>query len=155
MSERRAITILLADDDEDDRHITREALEHARVVNDLYAVEDGVELLDYLKRRGKYGDAAHSPRPDLILLDLNMPRLSGREALEFIKQDAELRSIPVVVLTTSREPDDIDRLYEIGANSYVSKPVTFSELVEIMRTLGRYWIEIVEAPATATGVSST
>lgn len=149
MSGRRVITILLADDDFDDREITREALQRARVVNDLYTVQDGVELLDYLNRRGKYEDAAHSPRPDLILLDLNMPRMNGREALAAIKQDIKLRSIPVVLLTTSRDAEDIERLYGLGANSYVSKPVTFAELVEIMGTLGRYWIEIVEAPSAA------
>jgi CheY-like chemotaxis protein len=152
VTERRPITILLADDDEDDRHITREALEEARVTNDLRTVQDGVELLDYLARRGKYADAKHSPRPDLILLDLNMPRIDGREALTAIKQDAELRSIPVVVLTTSREVEDVERLLELGASSFVSKPVTFLELVEIMKALDRYWIEIVEAPtAPATG----
>jgi CheY-like chemotaxis protein len=142
----RPITILMADDDADDRQLTKDAFEESRVVNDLRFVEDGVELLDYLKRRGKYADPASSPRPGLILLDLNMPKKDGREALEEIKADAHLKTIRVVVLTTSKAEADIYRTYNLSAASYITKPVTFEGLVEVIKTLGRYWLEIVELP---------
>lgn len=142
----KAITILLADDDEDDRVMTRDALRDARLHNDLRSVFDGVDLMDYLKRRGRYSDPAGSPRPGLILLDLNMPRMDGREALAEIKGDPDLRSIPVVVLTTSKAEEDIVRSYDLGGNSFISKPVTFLGLVEVMKVLSRYWLEIVELP---------
>jgi len=146
MSEARsAITILLADDDEDDRLMTRDALRDARLHNDLRFVVDGVDLMDYLKRRGAYADA-DAPRPGLILLDLNMPRMDGREALREIKSDPELRSIPVVVLTTSKAEVDILRTYDLGVNSFITKPVTFLGLVEVMKVFSRYWMEIVELP---------
>jgi CheY-like chemotaxis protein len=145
---RRAITILMADDDPDDRLLAREALEESRLGNDLHFVADGEELMDYLLRRGAYADPAASPRPGLILLDLNMPRKDGREALREIKAHPELRRIPVVVLTTSRADEDVLRSYDLGANSFISKPVTFEALVGTMRALGRYWIEIVELPDT-------
>src|SRR4051794_13748222 len=119
-----AITILMADDDADDRLMTKEAFEESHLANDLRFVENGVELMDYLKRRGKYRDPGTSPRPGLILLDLNMPRKDGREALEEIKQDPSLRRIPVVVLTTSKEEEDVHRSYELHVNSYITKPVT-------------------------------
>ena len=137
------IIILLADDDPDDRMLTKEALEESRVLNDLRFVEDGEELMDFLKRRGNYADA---PRPGLILLDLNMPRKDGREALKEIKSDPELRRIPVVVMTTSQAEEDIFRSYDLGASSFITKPVTFDRLVELMRTLGQYWVEFVELP---------
>jgi CheY-like chemotaxis protein len=142
----KVITILMADDDADDRMLARDALEESRVVNDLRFVVDGVELLDYLYRRGQFADPAVSPRPGLILLDLNMPRKDGREALAAIKADPDLRRIPVVVLTTSQAEEDIYSTYELGVSSYITKPVTFGGLVEVMKTLGRYWIEIVELP---------
>jgi CheY-like chemotaxis protein len=116
------------------------------VVNDLRFVEDGDELLDYLYHRGKYADAGSSPSPGLILLDLNMPRKDGREALREIKADPDLRRIPVVVLTTSKAEEDIYRTYDLGANSFITKPVSFEGLVAVMRDIGRYWIEIVELP---------
>ena len=144
--DRECITILLADDDEDDRLLTRTALEEARVSNNLRMVEDGVELLDYLKRRGQYAEAEDWCLPGLILLDLNMPRLSGQEALAEIRKDPALRSIPVVALTTSTAEADIARVYELGANSYITKPVGFDGLLEVMKVLGRYWLEIVELP---------
>ena len=144
--QRRAITILMADDDADDRLLARDALAESRVANDLRFVEDGEELMDYLLRRGAYADPARSPRPGLILLDLNMPRKDGREALAEIKAHAELRRIPVVVLTTSRADEDVARSYDLGANSFISKPVTFQGLVDTMRALGRYWVEIVALP---------
>jgi CheY-like chemotaxis protein len=142
----RAITIVLADDDEDDRLMTRDALRDARLHNDLRFVVDGVDLMDYLHRRGRYGEPDAAPRPGLILLDLNMPRMDGREALQAIKQDAELRSIPVVVLTTSKAEEDIVRTYDLGVNSFITKPVTFLGLVEVMKVFSRYWLEIVDLP---------
>ncbi len=142
----RPITILMADDDADDRLLTQEALEESRLVNDLRFVEDGEELLDYLYRRDKYVDLNLSPRPGLILLDLNMPRKDGREALEEIKADPDLRQIPVVVLTTSSVEEDIFRTYDLGASSFITKPVTFEGLIEVVNTLGIYWLEVVELP---------
>lgn len=147
MSDRaRPIVILLADDDEEDRMLTSQALEESRVVNDLRFVEDGEELLDYLLHRGRFSDPSASPRPGLILLDLNMPRRDGREALREIKAHPELRRIPVIVLTTSKAEEDIYRTYDLGANSFITKPVHFESLVTIMKEIGRYWIEIVELP---------
>ena len=146
MTSPRPITILMADDDPDDRQLTKEAFEEAKLANDLRFVEDGVELLDYLNRRGKYADPATSPRPGIILLDLNMPRKDGREALREIKSDPALRHIPIVVLTTSKAEEDIYRTYDLGVNSFITKPVTFDGLVNVMRTLGTYWFEIVELP---------
>jgi len=137
------IIILMADDDADDRMLAKEALEESRVLNDLRFVENGEELMDYLYRRGVYADAE---RPGLILLDLNMPKKDGREALKEIKADANLRRIPIVVMTTSKAEEDIYRSYDLGASSFITKPVTFERLVELMRTLGQYWVEIVELP---------
>ena len=143
----RPIVILLADDDEEDRMLAAGALAESRVVNELRCVEDGEELLDYLYHRGdKYGAPGSSPTPGLILLDLNMPRKDGREALREIKADPDLRRIPVVVLTTSKAEEDIYRTYDLGANSFITKPVSFEGLVAVMRDIGRYWIEIVELP---------
>ena len=139
----KPVTILMADDDEDDRMLTREALKESKVLNNLYCVEDGVELMKFLNREGQY---ANHPRPSLILLDLNMPRMDGREALAKIKSQPELRGIPVVILTTSRADEDVVRGYDLGAASYITKPVTFDNLVSLMRALGHYWIEFVELP---------
>jgi CheY-like chemotaxis protein len=147
----RPITILMADDDEDDRQMTAEAFAESRVANDLRFVVDGEELMDYLKRRGKYEDPASSPRPGLILLDLNMPRKDGREALAEIKADPALKSIRVVVMTTSKAEEDIYRTYDLSAASYITKPVTFEGLVDVIRTLGKYWLEIVELPGEGNG----
>jgi CheY-like chemotaxis protein len=145
-AEEKSITILMAEDDEDDRLMTKEALRKARLANDLRFVVDGVDLMDYLHRRGKYADPANSPRPGLILLDLNMPRKDGREALKEIKSDPKLRQIPIVVLTTSKTEEDIYRSYDLGVNSYITKPVSFEGLVDIVITLTRYWLKIVELP---------
>jgi CheY-like chemotaxis protein len=142
----KPITILMADDDADDRQMTREAFEASRLLNDLRFVEDGAELMDYLCRRNRYANPADSPRPGLILLDLNMPKKDGRQALMEIKDDPNLRNIRVVVMTTSKAEEDILRTYDLGASSYVTKPVTFAALVETITTLGRYWLEIVELP---------
>ena len=146
MPHTKSIVILMADDDADDRLLAKDALTECRLANDLYFVEDGEELLEYLQRRGKYTALADAPRPGLILLDLNMPRKDGREALKEIRADPELRKIPVVVLTTSKADTDIGRIYELGANSFISKPVSFDALVDVMKILGRYWFEIVELP---------
>jgi CheY-like chemotaxis protein len=142
----KPITILLADDDADDRMLAQDALKESRLANELRYVENGEELMDYLHRRGAYADPAVSPTPGLILLDLNMPRKDGREALREIKSDAALRHIPVVVLTTSKAEEDIYRTYDLGVNSFITKPVTFDGLVRVMRALGSYWFEIVELP---------
>jgi CheY-like chemotaxis protein len=142
----RSITILLADDDADDRMLAKDALKESRLANDLRFVENGEELLDYLRRRGAFERPESSPTPGLILLDLNMPRKDGREALAEIKSDPALRHIPVVVLTTSKAEEDIYRSYDLGVNSFITKPVTFDGLVAVMRTLGTYWFEIVELP---------
>jgi CheY-like chemotaxis protein len=143
---QRPVTLLMADDDEDDRLMTREALAESRLTNPLHFVRDGEELMDYLYRRGKYADPVRYPFPGLILLDLNMPRKDGREALREIRADPNLRRIPVVVLTTSAAEEDVVRSYELGVNSFIVKPVTFGALVEVMRSLGHYWFEIVELP---------
>ena len=142
----KLITILMADDDEDDRMMAREALEESRVVNDFRVVQDGEELMDYLHRQGQYADPKASPVPGLILLDLNMPKKDGREALAEIKEDPNLRHIPVVVLTTSSADEDIVKTYDLGVNSFITKPVDFEGLVNVMKALGKYWIEIVELP---------
>lgn len=144
--EKKLLTILMADDDEDDRLLAKEAMVESRVLNSLKFVEDGVELIAYLKGEGKYSDRSEYSMPGLILLDLNMPKKDGREALRDIKADSKLRRIPVVILTTSKAEEDMVRGYDLGAASYITKPVTFESLVDLMRALGRYWVEIVELP---------
>ena len=141
-----SITILCAEDDPDDRMLMADALKESRLANELHFVEDGVELMAYLNREDRWSDPTNSPRPGLLLLDLNMPRKDGREALAEIRADERFRSIPVVVLTTSSAEVDIARSYGIGANSYIIKPVSFDGLVQVLRDLGRYWFEIVELP---------
>jgi len=144
--DKKTITILMADDDEDDRLLTKEALEESKVLNNLLCVEDGVELFQYLRREGKYADTDAYPWPGLILLDLNMPRKDGREALKELKADPELKSIPVVILTTSQQEEDMVKGYDSGAASFITKPVNFEGLVNLMKALGKYWIEFVELP---------
>ncbi|QJR35952.1 response regulator [Gemmatimonas groenlandica] len=139
----------MAEDDADDRQLARDAFERSRVANLLQFVEDGEELLEYLHGRGRYAEHGSAPRPGLILLDLNMPRKDGREALREIKADPALRSIPVVVLTTSKDEEDILRTYELGANSFIMKPVSFNGLVGVMQVLDRYWFQMVELPTRA------
>lgn len=143
------ITILVADDDQEDCLLIKDAWRENRLANPLRFVGDGEELMDYLRHYGKYLDAGEFPRPGLILLDLNMPRMDGREALAEIKADPALRQIPVVVLTTSKAEEDIFRLYDLGVNSYVTKPVTFAALVEVIKALGLYWFSIVELPPSS------
>lgn len=138
-----SVVILLADDDPDDRAFTLRALRQNRLSNDVHTVEDGEELMDFLHRRGAYADA---PRPDVILLDLNMPRMDGREALEQIKSDPSLRKIPVVVLTTSEADQDIVQTYDLGVNAFVTKPVTFDGLVNAIKVMSDFWFEIVRLP---------
>ena len=138
----------MADDDADDCLLVRDALRETRQTHDLRIVRDGEELLDYLRRRGDYETPRKSPYPDLILLDLKMPRKDGREALRELKADPRLRIIPIVVLTTSMAKDDIGFCYGIGVNSYVTKPTTFRGLVDLMLTLEKYWFELVELPVT-------
>lgn len=137
----------MADDDAEDCMLAKEALRESRLANELRTVADGEELLDYLYRRRQYESEDSSPRPGLILLDLNMPRMDGREVLQKLKSDPEFRSIPIVVLTTSRAEEDVYRSYELGANSYIAKPVTFDGLVKVAQSLTDYWLNIVKLPA--------
>lgn len=139
----RPFTILLADDDEEDRELAREALQGSRLANEMKFVVDGQDLLDYLRHEGRWS-AEEAPRPGIILLDLNMPRKDGREALQEIKADESLRRIPVVVLTTSKDEADVLSTYDLGVSSFITKPVTFGGLVDVMKTWTHYWFEIVE-----------
>jgi CheY-like chemotaxis protein len=136
----------MADDDPDDRLLAKNAFRVSHLANDLRFVMDGQELMDYLKRQGQYADPGLSPRPGLILLDLNMPRKDGREALAEIKDDPELQTIPVVVLTTSKAEEDVYRSYAVGASSFITKPVSFEGLVDVVKTVSHYWFEIVALP---------
>jgi CheY-like chemotaxis protein len=148
LRKRQPITIIIADDDPEDRMLAEDALKEGRLANDVRAVEDGEELLEYLQHTGRYAEPDSAPRPGMILLDLNMPRMDGREALRVIKADPDLRRIPVVILTTSKAEEDIFRSYDLGVNSFIIKPVTFDSLVNIMRVLEMYWFEIVEISAS-------
>lgn len=141
-----SVRILLAEDDDDDYLLTTQALNDNRLVNRVYRVKDGIELMQYLKRKGQYEDPEVSPAPSLVLLDLNMPRMDGREALREIKTNPELRRLPVVVLTTSRAQEDVVRAYDLGVNSFISKPVSFHGLVDAVKALGHYWFEVVDLP---------
>lgn len=140
-------SILMAEDDPDDRLLCREAMLEADLKTELVFVQDGEELIDYLEHRGLYSEPSRSPRPCLILLDLNMPRKDGREALREIKKNPTLRQIPVVVLTTSKSEEDVLRCYELGVSGYITKPVQFDDLVDIMRVLDQYWFSTVKLPA--------
>lgn len=143
--------ILLADDDPDDVHMTRRALQRNNLGGELYTVGDGEELLDFLHHRGKFAPPALSPTPALVLLDLNMPKMDGREALAEMKSNRMLARIPVVVMTTSTAEQDILRAYELGSNSFISKPITLAELVDVTRVLGEYWFQVVRLPAAMGG----
>jgi len=142
----RIPVILMADDDADDRLLANDALLDCAFEGQVHFVEDGEELVNYLRRRGKYHGNAANPQPGLILLDLNMPRKNGKEVLREIKADPALRQIPVVVFTTSRSDTDIASVYELGANSFVVKPTGYDELVGIMRSLKQYWFSTVRLP---------
>lgn len=143
---KKSILILIADDDAEDRMLLKEALEENRLKNAIQFVENGEELMEYLQSRGKFTNREKYPLPGLILLDLNMPKKDGREALKEIKEDPQLRFIPVVVLTTSKAEEDIVKTYNLGVSSFITKPVTFVALVEMMKTLSEYWFELVELP---------
>lgn len=139
------ITILMADDDEDDRLMAKEAFEENKLFNTIQFVKDGEELMDYLNKKGGYNEK-NAPTPGLILLDLNMPKKDGRTALEEIKKTSELKRIPIVVMTTSKSDEDILRSYDLGVSSFISKPVTFESLVEVIKTITNYWFGIVVLP---------
>lgn len=143
---KKTLIILMADDDADDRLLAKEAMHESRVLNELHFVENGVRLLNYLRGDGEFSNREMYPMPGLILLDLNMPKMDGREALAEIKADRRLHRIPVVILTTSKAEEDMVKGYGLGAVSYITKPVTFDALVDLMRTLGKYWVEFVELP---------
>ncbi|GAA4431142.1 response regulator [Actinokineospora soli] len=139
----KAIDVLLVEDDEGDVLMTREAFEHYKIRNELHVVRDGEQAVKFLRREGNFADA---PRPDLILLDLNLPRFDGRQVLAEIKSDAALRSIPVVVLTTSEAEEDIVRSYELHANAYVTKPVDFDRFIEVIRKIDEFFVTVVKLP---------
>jgi CheY-like chemotaxis protein len=141
------LTILLAEDDQDDRYLISEALDESGAESQLYFVETGEELLEYLRHQGRYSNREKYPRPGLILLDLNMPLMDGREALAEIKSDSELKSIPIVVLTTSQADEDVNDTYALGITGFITKPMTFKGLVDIMRSVGNYWLESVTLPS--------
>ncbi len=149
MTRGNNLPILIADDDIDDCQMIKEALHESRLINELHFVHDGENLMDYLRHRGKFTDQKAFPLPGLILLDLNMPKKDGREALKEIKSDPNLRQIPVVVLTTSQAEEDVYKTYNLGVNSFITKPVAFEALVSVMQGLRRYWFEIVELPESS------
>ena len=142
----KSISILVADDDADDRLMIGEALEEARLANGVDYVEDGVELMDYLQRRGNFADRSGPDKPDLLLLDLNMPRKGGHKALQEIRANSDLKCIPVIVFTTSAAEKDILRTYDLGASSFITKPNSFDDLVKTLRTMTDYWFQIVSLP---------
>jgi CheY-like chemotaxis protein len=146
MTDVKEAIILMAEDDEDDYLLTKEALQEGRILNKLYRVKDGEKLMDYLLHQGKYTNVADAPEPAIILLDLNMPRKDGREALREIKSNPLLRRIPIIILTTSKSEEDILQSYELGANSYIRKPVSYDRLLEIINKLTEYWLQIVILP---------
>ena len=141
------VRILLAEDDDDDYFLTAQALKQNRLLNEVRRVKDGEELMHYLRHQNDFSNPEKAPEPSLILLDLNMPKMDGREALREIKSDPKLRHIPVVVLTTSRAEEDVVRSYDLGVNSFIAKPVTFQGMVEAMKVLGKYWFEVVALPS--------
>lgn len=146
MKVSKSIEILIADDDAEDRMLIQDALKESRLKNNVQYVENGEELIQYLHNKGKYSDQKKHPTPGIILLDLNMPKKDGREALKEIKGDENLKNIPIIILTTSKAEEDVLKTYNLGANSFITKPVTFSAMVEVMNTLKKYWFEIVELP---------
>jgi chemotaxis family two-component system response regulator Rcp1 len=141
--QQKAIEILMVEDSPSDAQLTIEALHAAKIVNRLHHVEDGVEAMQFLRQEGPYADA---PRPDLILLDLNLPRKDGREVLDELKQDSDLKVIPVVVLTTSRSEQDVLRSYQLHANCYITKPVDFTQFMEVVKAIENFWLTIVTLP---------
>lgn len=146
LKHKESVVILCAEDDPDDRTLIKDAMEEVRLINELHFVENGEELMDYLHRRGEYQKLSKIKLPGLILIDLNMPKKDGFEAIKEIKSDPSLRKLPIVVLTTSKAEEDIVRTYNLGANSYITKPVTFENLVNVVKVLNKYWFDIVELP---------
>lgn len=146
VSQMKTVNILVAEDDPDDQMLTREAFDESQLQHKLFFVEDGEALMDFLCRRGKFADPQLAPRPSFILLDLNMPKKDGREALIEIRANDALRQIPVIVLTTSKSVEDVQQLYELGVNSFITKPVTFNGLVNTIKIVGKYWLEVAELP---------
>ena len=146
MTDSNSISIVVADDDADDRMLIEDAFEENNIPNQIYFVEDGEQLLAFLRREGKYEAHARELLPQLIILDLNMPKVDGRTALANIKADPELSRIPVVILTTSRADEDISNAYALGVNSFISKPLSFDRLVSIVGAIGEYWINTVALP---------
>ncbi len=140
------VRIVVADDDADDRMMIKDAFEASKLANEIDFAEDGVQLLEYLRREGKWSKLAGEPYPGFILLDLNMPRKDGRTVLKEIRNDPILHRIPIIILTTSKAEEDIIKTYNLGVNSFICKPVSFEKLVEIVKTVGHYWIEIVQLP---------
>lgn len=145
-TENSLFTILMVDDDPDDRLLFKEACEEVRLRNPLEFLENGEQLVDYLKRQGAYAHLKGEPFPGIVLLDLNMPLKDGREALEEVKADPELRHIPIIVLTTSKSEDDILSSYGLGASSYIVKPISLDRLMRVVNSIGEYWVQIVEVP---------
>jgi len=145
---KNLLSIIVADDDSDDREMIREAMAESKILNQVVFVEDGVELLKYLHRKDKYADREKFPVPGVILLDLNMPKKDGRESLREIKAHPDFRRIPVIILTTSKSEEDILKMYNLGVNCFITKPVTFEALMNVIKTLGKYWFEISELPPT-------
>ena len=144
--QKRKAVILLAEDDEDDYLLAKDVFQDSETPHDLRWVKDGEELMDYLSRRGRYQKPEDSPRPTLVLLDLNMPRKDGREALKEMKSHTEFRRIPVIILTTSKAEEDIFKTYDLGANSFIRKPVGFDQYVNVVKVFQKYWFEIVQLP---------
>ena len=142
-NESRTIVILLVEDNPGDARLTQEAMRDTKMTNLMHVVEDGVEAMEFLRRRGRYGDA---PRPDLILLDLNLPKKDGRAVLAEIKTDSDLKRIPVVVLTTSRAEEDVMAAYDLHANAYVTKPVDLAQFIKIVALIDEFWINVVTLP---------
>ncbi len=143
----RVYNVLMADDDAEDCLLVRDAMQEACQPCRLHYVRDGEELFDFLRREGEYADPRVAPRPDLILLDLKMPRMDGRDVLRRLRTDPQFRRIPVVVLTTSTAEEDVHFAYDLGVCSYIAKPVTFRALVDIMKVIGGYWFGLVRLPA--------
>lgn len=139
----KAVDILLVEDNPGDVRLAREALKESKIRNNFFVVEDGVEAMEFLHRKGRYADV---PRPDLVLLDLNLPRKNGREVLAEMKGDKELKRIPVVILTVSRDEEDVLRAYDLHANCYVTKPVDFGQFIKITKSIEDFWLTIVKLP---------
>ena len=145
---REDIPILLVEDDEDDVHLTQRAFEKGHILNKLFVTNDGEEAMEFLEQRGRYNNPDDAPEPGVIMLDLNMPKMDGYEVLNRIKSDNKLKHIPVVVLTTSDQTDDVQKCYDIGANTFITKPVEFNNFLEAIVTTGKYWLSIAKLPET-------